>query len=250
MAEENSTREHNITYCVGKMSPVTFEPFTCTADKPMKMELTFRMADEQKDGDKGLRIEVTCERKPSVEEKEEIGKLIEQNVDIFSYYTNWDLDKAVGDGHLSLPPITVEATVINHGGELDKETLDKTKRLIENNCKGLSDSYIVLLRIYRTALGLNDAVSSFMLLYLILSIVCGDNQDKVDECILKIKPNTPTRPKPRKSGKNPNETCYTRLRNEIGHNRDAEINKTITDMGSRLEDFRDIVREIIKQEIT
>lgn len=76
---------------------------------------------------------------------------------------------------------------------------------------------------FRRIMDHTDPVIRFIYLYSILLEVIGDSQDKVDEFIL-MHEQALTSPKPplpnqRQRGKNsnPDETIYTRLRNEIGH---------------------------------
>lgn len=70
--------------------------------------------------------------------------------------------------------------------------------------------------LFRAALCLSDPLSKFMALYSIILSLSGDDQQKVDEFVMSIRPSIATNsPWKRKSGFP--ETVYTRLRNEVGH---------------------------------
>jgi hypothetical protein len=78
-------------------------------------------------------------------------------------------------------------------------------------------------RLFRSALRSTSPVEKFMHLYNILLMFFDDKrqaQERLDNFIKKI-PNTSAKPILRKP--NPNETVYTRLRNEFAHSRPVRM---------------------------
>ena len=73
------------------------------------------------------------------------------------------------------------------------------------------------LRLYSSAIQQEDPVARFMFLYNIILTLSGDSQTAADNNILSVAPETAQTPSP--INQNAQETIYTRLRNEIAHNR-------------------------------
>ncbi|MBP1149845.1 hypothetical protein [Methylocaldum sp. RMAD-M] len=93
------------------------------------------------------------------------------------------------------------------------------------------------LRTYSSAIQQEDPIARFIFLYNIILTLSGDKQAVVDTNIISIAPETPRTPSPIKP--NMQETVYTRLRNEIAHNRvgadfgatSAEVNQWAPELG-------------------
>jgi hypothetical protein len=81
--------------------------------------------------------------------------------------------------------------------------------------------------LFRSALQSTSPVEEFMHLYNILLMLLGDDQAKVDKFVLDEDPSVPLTPDPRPNHQWKMETVYTRLRNELGHNRPG-VNLDVT----------------------
>lgn len=96
--------------------------------------------------------------------------------------------------------------------------------------------------IYRDALNVEEPIARFMLLYGILLLVCGDNQKKVDDRILGLRPSTVQR----RDRDGTNKTAYCGLRNELGHGRpEWNIERLQQKAETLLPEFTAVVAEAI-----
>lgn len=94
-----------------------------------------------------------------------------------------------------------------------------------------------VLRIFRTALSINDSISQYLILYGILLILKGENQKKVDKFIKgEIKDIQVV------IGKNGDETIITRIRNMIAHpSNGLNMNYLNEDIDNYIETLKDLV---------
>ncbi|TAE60034.1 MAG: hypothetical protein EAZ76_11110 [Nostocales cyanobacterium] len=103
--------------------------------------------------------------------------------------------------------------------------------------------------LFYSALNFKDAMSKFMALYSIALSLCGDSQEKVDQCILSFQPSIKTNPPYRQRKSGVPETIYTRLRNEVGHIRpNTTIEQTRQEMEKNLNGLILIVKELINHQ--
>lgn len=112
------------------------------------------------------------------------------------------------------------------------------------------NKYNVYYELYKQALISEDDVCRYMLFYNIIMNICDDNQHKTDNkireiCIKnEIDPQIlPYRPK----GKNYTESLFTRLRNEIAHNRNSNYIQTVEEIESNVYTLGYIVRQVITE---
>lgn len=144
--------------------------------------------------------------------------------------------------HGILPPLQVHATGTVGYRKVKKEEIDKIKRHIyQQQSKNKQ-----LLSLYRQALLINDVVSQFLMLYLILDVKVGDRdgaQKKIDNLLRTLAPSIEESPDPRNSKRN--ETCYTRLRNEITH-RGTDPEKTFSEILECSHAFKHLVKLAIQ----
>jgi hypothetical protein len=109
----------------------------------------------------------------------------------------------------------------------------------------------ICFKMYRLAVNQQDTLGKFMLLYsVMLQLTKNELQDEVDKLILNIEPNVKQTPKPPKLKKrskvNPNETIFTRLRNEIAHRRaNVDIKNTSEEIKKNINDLDLIVIKIL-----
>ncbi len=100
------------------------------------------------------------------------------------------------------------------------------------------------LELYRFCLTQKDPLARFLSLYHLLAVLFRDNQDRVDSAILGVNSATEVTLSPFKKGKR--ETVYTRLRNEIVHNRDGKhLQETKIEVKTKVDDFQEIIRKLI-----
>lgn len=104
-----------------------------------------------------------------------------------------------------------------------------------------------LWRQYRYALESRDPSDCFMFLYSILLQLNQDKQGQVDEYIRQVEPGVQETPSPKKSIKL--ETVYTRLRNQVGHDRGVTIADMRREMAQVLPRLKQITKGAIEQEI-
>ena len=99
--------------------------------------------------------------------------------------------------------------------------------------------------LYRTLIGVQDVVARFMALYLILMSFHDDNQSKVDKFIIECKPDVIITRRPGKQAIP--ETVYSRLRNQIGHNRNKSLEETRQEMEQHVVGLQEIVKVCLKK---
>lgn len=124
-------------------------------------------------------------------------------------------------------------------------TIRPDKNSIENfqsRCKELRHSPFP--KIYSAALSQQDSVTRFMFFYNTILNLAGDRQDEVDRLILRIARDTPTSASPQRPSSC--ETIYTRLRNEIAHNREgATFDSTSSEISERVSRLGEITKRLI-----
>jgi hypothetical protein len=125
-------------------------------------------------------------------------------------------------------------------GAESRERLQRT--LAEPICPG--EGYY---GVYRAALAHEDPLIQFLVLYLLLMSFFGDNQRDVDQFILRIEPEVNCEyTRPTNNGM-AQETVYTRLRNQIGHNRSVPLEQTHREMIAHLGGMRTLVKRMIEE---
>jgi hypothetical protein len=102
--------------------------------------------------------------------------------------------------------------------------------------------------VYRLATSQADPLASFVLLYNILLQLCNDKQADVDGLVRTIQPGVTSFPSPIKAGVM--ETIYTRLRNEIAHQRPGvSLAQTYAQIKQVLPQFRELVRQALLKHV-
>lgn len=97
------------------------------------------------------------------------------------------------------------------------------------------------------ACSIPEPIGRFTALYLLLQTIGNDSQSEVDKLILKIEPTTQQTLSPRTGLP---ETLYTRLRNELAHDRKcATLFSTHEDIKLHLDRFEWIVKSIVRPAI-
>jgi hypothetical protein len=189
----------------------------------------------------------------SIEEVDETGNAIEDDIfDMLSFTLNTKivgirlaghgLTPRPGEGgsaHLLLPPCECNATGRVGGFRLSNNNVQE----VQDALSRISISrHKPLISLFRHAIGADEPIVQFLILYLILYDRYG-NQHEVDRQIVLHEPATPQSISPH--GGKP-ETIYTRLRNEITHRTNVSPETTRAEIMDNLDGFRMIVHRIIK----
>ena len=235
---------------------VTFEPFSCNPpDKKIK-EVTFQK--EELGNPLNPKCFMTFHFGPvsSLEEAKKISEFEKDSLlDIVSFEmlakigsprcVGHNLIPRPGEGaqvHLIMPAIQVKGTGFTGDRELKKSEVKDIQEHIGKTAAKKER----LLRLFRRAMLIDDAVSQFLMLYLILDVKLGGQkggQGKIDGLLRSLNPAIEQSPDPRKPSLK--ETCYTRLRNEITH-RGTNPDKTIDEIIQRSYDFKHLVKLALK----
>ncbi|HEY9169434.1 MAG TPA: methylamine utilization protein MauJ [Lutibacter sp.] len=100
---------------------------------------------------------------------------------------------------------------------------------------------IGILRIYRTALSINDNISQYLIFYGLLLILKGESQKKVDNFIKQEIPDIQI-----VIGKHSNETIITKIRNMIAHPSN-ELN--MHQLNEYIDNYLDTLKNIVLKEL-
>jgi hypothetical protein len=103
--------------------------------------------------------------------------------------------------------------------------------------------------LFSAALRSKSPVEAFMHLYNILLMLLGDNQANVEAFVRTHEPGVPETPHPLYPNSQPPrmETVYTRLRNELGHQRaGVSLIHTKAEMENRVGGLRDLTKKAIE----
>ncbi len=189
----------------------------------------------------------------SIEEVDEIGNAIKDDIfDMLSFtlntkisgirLTGHGLTPRSGEGgiaHLLSPPFECNAS-----GKVGCFRLsDNSVQDVQNALSRVySSRHKALISLFRYAIGTDEPVVQFLILYLILYDTYK-NQREIDKQILSHEPATPQSISPH-DGKP--ETIYTRLRNEITHRTNVGPEITKTKIMDNLDRFRTIVHRILE----
>jgi len=198
-----------------------------------------------------------------VEARIQTDQLVEKIADRLSFFLNVPVKKPVFLG-CSLPSepneknngrhrshctstLTFDAivcAVIKPGAKKREEIIDFLKK--PNMTTDL------LISEFAFSISQHDDLSKFMLLYNLILQICGDKQKLVDDKIKQIDPTiTIVKTKRKTSKKLVEETIFTKLRNEIAHNRDGATKQdTIKGIKHILPKFLEIIRKAIKDQIS
>lgn len=235
---------------------VTFEPFSCNPPNKKLKEVTFEK--EEPGNPLNTKCFMTFHLGPvsSLEEAKKISELEKDSLlDIVSFEmlakitkprcVEHNLMPRPGEGaqfHGIIPPLQMRLTGFTGDRKVNKGEIKNIQEHI-NHTPSKNER---LLRLFRRALLIDDVVSQFLMLYLILDVKIGVQrgaQQKIDDLLRYLNPTIEESPYPRKPSLK--ETCYTRLRNEITH-RGTDPEKTIGEILERSYDFKHLVKLAIK----
>ncbi|MBE0679839.1 MAG: hypothetical protein IH592_13850 [Bacteroidales bacterium] len=107
-----------------------------------------------------------------------------------------------------------------------------------------SKKYPGVLRIYRTALGITDKISQYLIFYGLLHILKGDKQSEVEEYIKEEITDILI-----VSGKKGDKTIITNIRNKIAHPpENLEMEKLNDEVNDYIHVLEELVRKILREE--
>lgn len=154
----------------------------------------------------------------------------------------------IRDGNNSSIEINIKLPHLQLSGRMTTTFGTATCKSLQHFVVQYHESNSVPMTLYVKTFDINDPMSKFMILYLTMAILHGDNQANIDNFIIKIAPDTKLYDSPLSKVKQ--ETIYTKLRNEIAHHRNGvNIQSTITQIEDVLIDFADIVRRGILESL-
>ncbi len=189
----------------------------------------------------------------SIEEVDESGNAIKDDIfDMLSLTLNTKiagirlaghgLTLRPGEGgiaYLLLPPF--ECNVIGRVGGFRLST-NSVQEVRDAISRVLISRYKLRISLFRHAIGTDEPIVQFLILYLVLYDMYG-NQQEVDKQIMLLEPATHQSTSPH-SGRS--ESVYTRLRNEIAHRTNVDPETTRAEIMDNLDGFRMIVHRILK----
>jgi hypothetical protein len=236
---------------------IAFKSFSCSVDNPEIKEVIFQKVEEDNPTNRKCWMILNIGPVSSLEEAEKIGNsLKEELLDRLSLLLGTKVGKAklIGyglipkpgegaQGHFRAPALQMRGASHTEDRRLSKEDIDKVRNSLVKT--SLTENFLP--KLFRYALQIEDELVRFMMFYLVLLSICEDNQVKVDDLILKIDPSTDYSVSP--YNKRINETCYTRLRNEIAHYRSIKPEATQSEISERLCEFQRIVWMSIMEEM-
>jgi len=232
---------------------------------PKVIEVTFRKKRPEEQFDPEWLMTIHLGPVSSMDEVKETGDAIKDDIlDMLSLTLKSKINEVIMVGSILAPRSGqggVVDAVLPFSWKIDAHGRTETWRLRDNNIREIQHGLLkipgvkhrYLIRLFRLAINADDPVIQFLFLYLILYQMY-ENQDKVDEAILKIAPNTLSGAKPTKKGaqakslskKSSAETIFTRLRNEISHGRGVDPEVTKKEIITHLDEFRTIVHTALK----
>jgi len=234
---------------------VTFEPFSIPLSDPRITEVRFSIRKTDDSEKNNCSMAVMLGPVKSIEEADQLANSIKDKLfELFSLLIGCaiGIPRLIGHGLVPRPGEGGQIHLIAHKAKLHMTGGSSPRKLTNGDIHSLSNAFSKLntvggsslLRIFKYAMNIDDEVSKFLMLYLILYLLRSTQRD-VDALIRLIDPAVAQSPDPR----SPNlmETCFTRLRNEITH-RDVDHEATRKEISHRIYDLIKIVRTAIKQE--
>ena len=194
----------------------------------------------------------------SIQEVQQIGSAIRDNIfDILSLelntrisevrLVNQGLTPKAGEGaitHPLAPRPQLTATCSSGDYPLSSTDIQNIQDALARTSSLKKRS---LLRLFRIAIGADEPLVRFLILYLTLEILHNGSQIKIDKFIMRDSPNTSQTRDPRKEKKGVLETVYTRLRNEIAHRDSFALDATGAEIGNCIDEFQKIVNEAVRK---
>lgn len=239
------------------------QPIVCTVIDPRVVDCTFTKENTEDRFDAAWCLTIRLGSVQSIEEVKDICDTTSSKIfDRMSLALHIKIDqiKMIAHSLMPLPDGGFTADLIFPMMTLDAECRAGGRKLLADDVHVLRADLTnphpspnpTLVALYRSALCADDPVVKFLMLYLILYELSGnDKQGKVDCLILKHSPQTEMRAsgKTGKNGANNKETIYTRLRNEVTHRTEAKPEDNRREIVSNLDTFESIVRDSLISKI-
>jgi len=190
----------------------------------------------------------------SIEEVDETGNEIKDDIfNILSFALNTKIVKINRVGH-GLTPRPGEGAICHGflpvpGGEIKMKvgcpnlSNSDIQEVQDYILRSNSSQHQTFNRLYSYAIGTDEPVVQFLILYLILYEI-NRNQAAIDRQIMALEPNTP---QSISTHTRQPETIYTRLRNEITHRINSDPETTRVEIINNQDNFKKIVHDTLKQ---
>lgn len=248
---------------------ITFEPFSCSVANTTVIKVDFEKAEPDNLENNTFWMTFNFGPISCLEKAISISGLLKEHLlDTISFELGVKVGEArliehnliprKGEGgclHGIFPLLEMYATCTIEPYKLRSEDVSK---ILDSISKNISSEGKTLIKLFRHALNLDDIVARFIMFYLIVDIITSKNvtssQSDIDNLICSIEPLTeksecPPRKSPkRKPKENNQESCYSRLRNEINH-RPVNHETTRKEIFNRIDDFKRIVKEAIQRDL-
>ncbi len=228
------------------------QPLRCTTTHPNVLECVFSKSSPADEYDPAWSLVIRFGPVHSLDEIEAMADEIKEDLlDRLSFALNTKADRIRLTGssaHTYLPMPTLEASGRTGGRPLNTDDVREVQASLAKSYA--SEKSGTAIELYRSALGTDDPVGKFLILYLILYVMTAhETQPEVDNLIRSVERSTvempiPPRPNVRRTGKS--ETIYTQLRNAITHR--AAVKREAVKRGvlDNLDPFQMIVLKVIR----
>ncbi len=234
------------------------QPICCTTGNSRVVKCIFSKVDAADPFDPVWQLRIQLGPVRSIDEVDEIGNAMKDEIfDRLSLAFKIKIDQIRMTGHSLIPMpggggyvscISPMPTVTAKGRGGGRQLLADDVQALQAILAKPHPLPNPLVALYRSALGVDDPVVKFLMLYLILYELSG-TQKKVDHLIQKYAPSTVVnrslRTDKSAGGKISNETIYTRLRNEITHRITANPEETRRGILSNLDAFQTIIHQAL-----
>ncbi len=180
---------------------------------------------------------------------QEVVQEVQQFVDVLSFEFNCPIRSLRESGYSIKKNDGSGMSTVSSSNVLMWDVVSGTVKPDENSLIKFNDRFLNFrnsssLRLYSSAIQQEDPIARFMFLYNIILTLSGEKQAAVDKNILSIAPESPKSTSPRNI--NAQETVYTRLRNEIAHNRvGTDFGATSTEVSKWVSELGQITRQLI-----
>ena len=260
-AETNLYPSGSIEYTF-KMYTTYDQPISCSVQHANVREVVLEKLNNADEFDPSWQLTINTGPVQSVDEVDEIGNSIKEEIfDVLAFTLNTSISEITqnrpmlsprpGEGGIlqcSLPGIVMNATVLVGCHKMSNDSVQQVQSALS---KVSGEQLYPLISLFRHAIGIEEAVLRFLMLYLILYDLCG-SQKKVDNRIKGVAPDTPetgyTYINDKGKPETKTETVYTRLRNEVNHRPNVRPEISRNEIINNLDRFRDIVYKVLMSE--
>lgn len=247
-----------------RMFAVYDQPIVCTTTDPRIVECTFSKVDTADPLDANWHLTIRLGPVHSIDEVKEIcdatASQIFDRVSL-AFQIKIDQIRMIAHSLMALPGGGCTVDFIIPMMTLDMEGRVGGRKLLAGDVQVLQAALTnsepfpspTLVALYRSALCADDPIAKFLMLYLILYELSGNEEQKKVDCVVLKYFRQTVQAKSSRIGKNgvkktKKETIYTRLRNQVTHRIEAAPEQNRREIVSNLDTFESIVRHVLTSE--